>query len=62
MAQPTTNQNKIAQRAFEIYKSRGSEPGKDKDDWLQAEKELTGDNGHVSVQSFGKQKNRNFRN
>jgi hypothetical protein len=32
--------DKIAQKAFEIYKNRGEKPGKDLDDWLQAEKEL----------------------
>ena len=30
----------IAQRAYELFKSRGAVPGHDKDDWLQAEYEL----------------------
>jgi len=30
----------IAQRAYELYEARGSEPGRDLDDWLQAEREL----------------------
>lgn len=30
----------IAERAFEIFKSRGGKPGSELDDWLAAEKEL----------------------
>ena len=30
----------IRNRAHEIYKRRGAEPGHDMDDWLQAESEL----------------------
>ena len=30
----------IARRAFEIYLSRGGVPGRDVEDWLQAESEL----------------------
>ena len=30
----------VAQRAYEIYLSRGCQPGRDKDDWLQAEYEV----------------------
>ena len=30
----------IAQRAYELYEERGREPGRDQDDWLQAEREL----------------------
>lgn len=32
--------NAIAQRAYEIYESRGRIDGYDVDDWLQAEREL----------------------
>jgi hypothetical protein len=35
---PTTEQ--IAQRAYEIYQSRGGTEGQDIEDWLQAEREL----------------------
>jgi hypothetical protein len=35
---PTREQ--IAQRAFEIYQSRGGGHGRDLDDWLRAEQEL----------------------
>lgn len=30
----------IARRAYEIYRARGSEPGRELEDWLQAEREL----------------------
>lgn len=32
----------IAHRAFELYSARGCEDGHDLDDWLHAERELTG--------------------
>ena len=32
----------IARRAFEVYCARGGGHGQDVDDWLQAERELTG--------------------
>ncbi len=35
---PTTEE--IAQRAYEIFRARGGEPGHDLDDWLEAESEL----------------------
>lgn len=35
---PTTE--RIAQRAYEIFLGRGAEPGREQEDWLQAEKEL----------------------
>lgn len=34
-------QNKIRQRAFELYELRGRSDGRDFDDWLKAESELT---------------------
>ena len=37
-AEPTIDQ--IAQRAYEIYQSRGGTDGQDMEDWLQAEREL----------------------
>jgi len=37
---PTTQQ--IEQRAYEIYIERGGEDGRSLEDWLAAEKELTG--------------------
>jgi hypothetical protein len=32
----------IRRRAYEIYSERGEQPGRDLDDWLQAECELEG--------------------
>jgi hypothetical protein len=34
-------QQKIRLRAYDLYEQRGSEHGRDLDDWLQAESELT---------------------
>jgi Protein of unknown function (DUF2934) len=31
----------IAHRAYELYVRRGGQPGKDVEDWVRAEKELT---------------------
>jgi len=33
-------ENKVRERAYQLYKGRGCEPGKDKQDWLQAEHEM----------------------
>ena len=38
-ARPTEQQ--IASRAHQIFLERGATPGRDLDDWLQAERELT---------------------
>ncbi len=35
-------EEKIRQRAYELYEARGREEGHDVDDWLQAEVEITG--------------------
>lgn len=35
-------QERVAQRAHELFLARGGEEGRDLDDWLQAEAELTG--------------------
>jgi hypothetical protein len=39
-AAPTTEQ--IAKRSYEIYLSRGAQPGHEVEDWLAAEAELSG--------------------
>ena len=39
----STRGDKIRHRAYEIYLERGSEPGRELEDWLQAERELTTD-------------------
>src|ERR1700679_2780473 len=33
--------DRIRRRAYEIYEERGSEPGKDVEDWIAAEREIT---------------------
>jgi hypothetical protein len=38
-----TREHEIRRRAFEVYLERGSEPGRDLEDWLQAERELSTD-------------------
>lgn len=38
----TVDDTAIAQRAYEIYESRGGVHGRDVDDWLQAEREVSG--------------------
>jgi hypothetical protein len=38
---PTLQTDEIARRAYEIFLARGGEPGRDLDDWLQAERELS---------------------
>jgi hypothetical protein len=41
--QPT--QEDIAVRAYQIYLKRGGTPGNELEDWIQAERQLIGDNG-----------------
>ena len=35
------SKEEIAHRAYELYVQRGAEPGKDVEDWVRAEKELS---------------------
>jgi hypothetical protein len=35
-----TDPDAIARRAYELFQARGSEPGHEMDDWLQAEAQL----------------------
>jgi len=50
MKNNTANHNptheQIAQRAYAIFEQNGRVPGHDKENWLQAEKELSASNGH----------------
>lgn len=41
---PTHEQ--IAQRAYAIFELSGRVPGRDQENWLQAERELNASNGH----------------
>jgi hypothetical protein len=36
----STRDEKIRRRAYEIYRERGEQPGRELDDWFQAEREL----------------------
>ncbi len=38
---PLPREERIRQRAYELYSSRGKSPGHALDDWLQAEAELS---------------------
>jgi hypothetical protein len=38
----TVTDDDVRHRAYEIYLRRGGAPGRDLDDWLQAERELRG--------------------
>jgi len=40
------SEHEIAARAHELFEARGGDHGRDMDDWLQAERELTEKNGH----------------
>jgi hypothetical protein len=55
----TVPKDKIAERAFDIFKSRGGKPGMEIDDWLQAEKELTQSDMSDSILQFKSRKKQN---
>jgi hypothetical protein len=38
---PSTSEQEIRNRAYEIYLQRGAQPGYEVEDWLQAEREFT---------------------
>jgi hypothetical protein len=37
-------ENKIRERAYQLYEDRGREPGKEQQDWAQAEHEVLNNN------------------
>jgi Protein of unknown function (DUF2934) len=37
----STREREIRGRAYELYLARGAQPGRELEDWLQAERELT---------------------
>ena len=47
----TTTQEQIATRAYEIYLERGATPGNEFQDWIQAERELLGENGKAAPEN-----------
>ena len=40
MPDAVPSDNKIRERAYELYESRGREPGRDEQDWFGAEQEI----------------------
>ncbi len=46
-----TDPDTIAKRAYELFLARGSEPGREMDDWLQAEAELNASAAPHEVQA-----------
>jgi hypothetical protein len=44
----TDPRDRIAMRAYELFLARGGADGGDFDDWLAAEREIAGGNGHAS--------------
>jgi len=42
MPDTVPSQDRIRERAYELYEGRGREPGQDEQDWLHAEREMLG--------------------
>lgn len=40
MPDNVSSQDRIRERAYELYESRGREPGQDEQDWFRAEQEI----------------------
>jgi hypothetical protein len=40
MPLPAPSQDHIRERAYQLYESRGGEPGQDEQDWLRAEQQI----------------------
>jgi hypothetical protein len=51
-SQPT--QEQIAVRAYQLYLERGGTPGNELEDWIQAERQLIGDNGKPRLKAKAK--------
>jgi Protein of unknown function (DUF2934) len=49
----------VAHRAYELYVQRGCEPGKDVEDWVSAERELSSESVAGPVGTKGLQVGRN---
>ena len=49
----------IARRAYELYTQRGCEPGKDVEDWVSAEKQLSAEPGIALARARAAQQGRN---
>ncbi len=46
MSRRQVSREDVEKRAYEIWKERGGEHGKDWDDWIRAEQELNGGDKH----------------
>jgi hypothetical protein len=46
---PQGLKSKVRQRAFELYQERGSEEGRELDDWLRAEEEITSQKTRIAA-------------
>ena len=42
-------EDRIRLRAYELYLARGEQPGRDEEDWLQAEREIMASGGSVDT-------------
>ena len=47
VAKTQATPEEIALRAYQIYLERGGAPGSELEDWIQAERELLGENGRL---------------
>jgi hypothetical protein len=45
-SQPVGLETQVRQRAFELYQERGCTPGRENEDWLQAEREVMARENH----------------
>ena len=43
------SQDRIRERAYELYESRGREPGQDEQDWFRAEQEILNGRGNPTT-------------
>jgi hypothetical protein len=54
----TMDRERVAQRAYELYLARGCADGQDVDDWLCAERELSGDSVPVQAEANDRRSDR----
>jgi hypothetical protein len=53
MPSPVISEEMIRARAYDLYESRGREPGHDEQDWLRAEQEINGAGGTEARSASG---------
>jgi hypothetical protein len=54
IAKSHPTQEQIAVRAYQLYLERGGTPGNALEDWIQAERQLIGDNGKPRLKAKAK--------